>query len=83
MYGDTAMPYGGRPNARTTRYILESCKTPEDVYYGFKWKYSVWEGFIWRSPKKSGSWERIAPVVPNRYGRGDRTIGSKSTTTGK
>ena len=41
MYGDTAMPYGGRPNARTTRYILESCKTPEDVYYGFKWKYSV------------------------------------------
>lgn len=32
MYGDTAMPYGGRPNARTTRNILESCKTPEDVY---------------------------------------------------
>lgn len=28
MYGDTALPYGGRPNARTTRYILESCKTP-------------------------------------------------------
>ena len=69
MYGDTAMPYGGRPNARTTRYILESCKTPEDVYYGFKWKYSVFEGFIWRSPKRSGSWERIAPVVPNRYER--------------
>lgn len=67
MYSNIPLPKGTRPNQRTTRYILEACKTPEDVYYGFKWKYSVFEGFIWRSPKHTGSWERIAPVVPNKY----------------
>lgn len=44
MYGPTPLPVTGRPNARTHAKILEACKTPEDVFYGFKWKYSIFEG---------------------------------------
>lgn len=67
MYGPTPLPVTGRPNARTHAKILEACKTPEDVFYGFKWKYSIFEGFIWRSPKWTGSWERLCPT---HYGKG-------------